>query len=438
VKATSNHIDEQTLSRYVLQDKTISGRRDAIEQHLSECDGCRLLFEEIRQYYARVEQEQEENATLGKRHGKGLVKQQVLPEVWTESISAIVPRYPNTFPARVWHFAKRNPLISVSGSFVLTAVIVVAFTLFSKKQEDSNPSYFSVENNVLNIYNMSGEILWKKPIIHKDEHDFTVGSKAISILDVNMDGKNEVVTIFQIPNDKESLKNSLTVYNSNGTILWRENLGGEISYHGKKYADDYFIRKMLIHDYHGKKSIFVLIYNSHSPAAVVVLDLLGNIQTEFWNYGHFADLIFSDVDGDGKDELILSGILDEEDNPAMIALNPDEITGIQQSRFSLLDRIPLSGAEKYISKISPTRAFSISRNSFSNLEKHPDSSLTVYYGNYPNSLFSCIFGDSLRCKEVLTTDSAIEKYGKEKAYQEAATLKSAFRYWTKPKEKPPV
>jgi len=429
------------MSLYVLNDPTISARYEEITQHLVECKGCRELFEEITSFYSQVEQEVKLNPSLGTRRKHEIVPQQQLPSVWTESLTSVVLEPKQSLPFRLWYFSRRRPIVSASVSFAVIALCWFLVNIFMNNNRDTNPSYHTFKEHVLNIHNREGEILWRIPLSdsHRaEELNDPSKKKLITLFDINNDGNNEVITIFNALNDHESTRNSITVYNSNGTVLWRKYLGKEVVHSGRKYMNDFRTKKMLVHECNGKQRIFVLIVNAHSPSAIVVLDLSGNIVGEYWNYGHINDFAFADVDGDNHKELVVLSLLDAENVPAIQALEPENIVGVEQSQYSTFQNMKISNAEKYNARVVTNEAFSVYRIGFSSIHINNGSTLSVYYGFFPNWLFTCVMGDKLHCESILLTDSAIEKYGREGAAKEAEKLKRSFRYWERRKDKPPV
>lgn len=439
MKKEQYHIDEHTLTQYVLNDPKVSAQRGDIRQHLAECVGCRALYEEIASFYSQTEREISANALLGKRHKNELMPVQKLPSVWTDPVSAVIPKTEISVPARIWYFARRKPIVSATLSFAMMAIVLAVINLVGVVLKDTNPSYVTFSDHVLIVHNRAGEILWKKPLSenHRMQEDDVTVKSALAIIDVNNDGKNEVVTIFNPLNEDESLKNSITVYNYDGSVLWRKYLGAIVSHSNRQYMNDYATRRMFVHKYQGKPGIFVVISNAHSPSALLILDLKGNIQAEHWNYGHITDFLFADVDRDGKDEVVISTFLDEENFPAIVALDPEKIIGTKQSRYSAFNGISLSDAEKYSLILTMDEKFTTVRNTFYEM-RTMEGKLKIHYGPSPNWLFTCMLGEKLYCEELLPTDTAIERYGKEGVFREAEKLKKRMKYWSKQEEKPPA
>lgn len=433
------HIDEQTLSLYVLNDPSIEAKRNDITFHLSECEGCKALYEQITSFYALTESEIEHNALLGKRHNQELMKRQSLSPVWSEKISSVVQKTPIVFPAQLWYFVKRRPILSSGATFSFVALLIFGINFLMHSPKDDNPAYFTFHNHKMQIHNFSGEILWEKLLSDrlKSEENNEI-SKAVTLIDMNNDGKNDIVTIFNDMRDEKSSSNSVTMYNTDGTILWRTNLGREVSGYGQIYANDFFTHKMLIHTYKGEPSIFVSITNTHSPSAIIILNTSGNIVAEYWNYGHFSDFIFADVNDDGTDELVATCFTDESDTPIIVALDVEQIGGISQSRYSNFNGVAKSVAEIYRAELKQNQKFFQHRSYFWGMKKLPDNKLRLYFGEEPEWLFTCIVGKELHCESVLSTDKAIEKYGKKNAEQRAENLKNSIKYLKNMRGIPPA
>jgi len=83
--------------------------------------------------------------------------------------------------------------------------------------------------------------------------------------------------------------------------------------------DDYYNAGMVMHyDFEddGQEEI-VAVFNNVPwyPCRLVVMDLEGNILEEYWNAGYITWVTFTDIDKDGKKEIILEG-------PIMIMTKP--------------------------------------------------------------------------------------------------------------------
>src|SRR5512143_1509387 len=49
-----NHIDQHSLELYALQSEELELSARQLERHLAECAGCRDLYQEVQEFYARA------------------------------------------------------------------------------------------------------------------------------------------------------------------------------------------------------------------------------------------------------------------------------------------------------------------------------------------------------------------------------------------------
>lgn len=429
----THHIDEQTLTRIILKDVTLGfNERNDIERHLEQCEGCRDLFIQIQEFYAFTSDEIEKNEMLGKRHKNSILKSTSTPTVWTEPITKIIPSESKSFPVLLWFFAKKRPLISSASSFLLMAAVVVIINNVNGIFKDHNPSYLTIELRDLNIFNNNGEILWRKPInidgVNSEELN-TTNTKSIKLIKIDKEGNKQILTLFSFLNDPTVSKNSVTLYDNKGKIVWSQQLGSEVASGGNKYSLDFRKHKMVVYNHNNILRILVLILHTHSPAAIIALDVKGKIIGECWNYGHFNDLELIDVDGDGKQELVTTVINDELNQSTICAIDPEKIIGKKQLSFSSLDNIEYSKALKYYTSVDHKIPFSVVRNSFGSIGSIGGNKIKVEYGPLPDWLYTFTFGKNLQLDEILSTDTANEKYGIKKAKEERISLIKSVKHW---------
>ena len=63
------------------------------------------------------------------------------------------------------------------------------------------------------------------------------------------------------------------------------------------------------------------------PCQLAVLDAAGKRMGEFWNAGYLTDLAFHDLDGDGREELIVAGVNNEYRGGCLAVFDTRKIAG---------------------------------------------------------------------------------------------------------------
>jgi len=78
----------------------------------------------------------------------------------------------------------------------------------------------------------------------------------------------------------------------------------------------------------GKRRIVVSSQNQpFYPDQVAIVDSSGKTVSEYWHSGILNHLALTDLDGDGREEIILTGISNGYDQATLIALDPDRVLG---------------------------------------------------------------------------------------------------------------
>jgi len=238
---------------------------------------------------------------------------------------------------------KSNRLLKyyISISVVLTAIFVF-FVLI--RQKTSQPADFRILNSELivldedsnelwryntGIENLSSEKLYRnhyqfKRIVSNIEH---VNLPFIIIKDINKDGNKEV--LFSIQTQDEMREGLVHIFDCEGKIIWSFQSGRQLTY-GEKIYSEYRISGMEVYDVDNDGNAEITLLSDHNsmfPTQLVVLDLQGKVIGEYWNSGRFNDLIFKDLNGDGRREIIAAGMNNEYKKGCVVVFDPRNIYG---------------------------------------------------------------------------------------------------------------
>jgi hypothetical protein len=100
----------------------------------------------------------------------------------------------------------------------------------------------------------------------------------------------------------------------------------------------------------GSPEIFVTSKSDRSPTAVLRFDRDGKLLGEYWHHGQIPAMYVRDLDGDGRNELVICGFDDVDDTaelsyPFIAVLDPRKITGVSESGATRGYGFGPSGAE---------------------------------------------------------------------------------------------
>ncbi|MDP1678244.1 MAG: hypothetical protein Q8L88_15410 [Bacteroidota bacterium] len=324
------HYSEHILDLYVRNSNQIADKRIAIEQHLLQCSGCRTIAGDLREFYL-LEEENKKLLTAHDEHDEALIVQPGYIRSWPLAKVQI----PNSLPARVWHFAKRRPFASAISLFGLAALMIFSIKQFNTKS-DTNPQYFDyyIEKKQIAVFNSQQQLLWTLPLkdIGKgDERDILLQrAKKEMLLDIDDDGKNELLTTRFLLTQSVNGVRILHIINSDGTLKRDIELSDkEIQFRSLKYNKQ-FEPTFLYFD-SLSQSLFVAATNNRSPWLLIRYDRDIIIVGKYWHYGGIQ-FVSVDVDNDGKKEIATYGKNDVDDIMAkdfafLTFLDPAKITG---------------------------------------------------------------------------------------------------------------
>jgi len=444
-----NHPDEKILELYILGAKQDPDQRSAIETHLKGCDGCSALFREMKQYYGDV-------AVLQEQKDRALTLRSMIVSVPPFVRAGVLHETPKTLPARVVLFVMKHPAIASISLFAM-ALGMVLLMVPRSVEKDANPSYARAKNEFLIVYNKNGEELWRKHVgVAYDVEKFLYQlsqnpERALTTVDVDGDGKNEVLAIFgwtEFP-PGISLKNTIMCYNADGTERWRYEFHRQMTFGKKSFSDDYKVVLMMAGDFDrdGKCEVVAAVWHTPSwPCAIIRLDAAtGALTGEFWHAGWLHSVDHKDIDGDGVEELLFAGENNAFNLASIVVLDPRTIEGYAPATNEYIPEGVKTGRDKYFLLFPRSDVGTLAphpRNVATELNLKSDGSTEVNFGErFSNSesynLYT-YFDGSMKCIRVIPNDDFIlfhrrmEAEGKlskkiDDKYLEE--LRQGFQYW---------
>jgi hypothetical protein len=201
------------------------------------------------------------------------------------------------------------------------------------------PALSHLESNTLVVADSEGRELWRKAF----PHFLSTGvyaERASRGEDWawfgDLDGDRGVETLFLYhPTSRDPAGTSLICFGEDGREKWRFSSGKAVSDRKGTYSRNYVISSFLVRDIAGTGSRQVLISSHHvsgHPNQFVLLSNKGEVQGEYWHSGHLPELNVADVDGDGRQEILLAGVNDGYRQATLIVLDPKRVSGASVQR----------------------------------------------------------------------------------------------------------
>lgn len=362
------HIDEHSLELYVLNSDAVQSRRYEIQEHLTQCAGCRSLVEQMTASYRSVEEQ------FKKLEASASSSSQALERLRTKSVEFAQPKSPAvsyrpvTRFQNMQYFVRQHPVVVGSGSFLALAGLALLGNLAFKTPSlrDQNPvtSHNNPQSQEVEILNKSRQILWTLPTrgLAAEVRNWDTQTVVTSL---NGDGINEVLTSMWLPGDPAIGKNQpFRVFSSEKELLHEFHFTAPISYAQRNYPYSWTPSNIVAGNISSieRKDILITWRCERSPSVITRLDADAKELGQYWHMGAPMAMSLVDLGRDGKQELVLMGRNDTEDSsgnefPAIVVLDPSRIVGAKKSVAAQAFHLPLSDAELYYVKL-PTSSMS--------------------------------------------------------------------------------
>lgn len=362
----NGHLSERQLEYYLrFREKLSEDEERNITEHLEFCHLCRDHLEVLEAYLNDVDSELsqppgERDHTLVNKI-LGVDRKDVLPsKSLVKTYEAPLKTYRSSFSSKIVGYVRRHPVRTVTVTAASMAFIFVLF--FMSHWLDRNPSYAEVENNVLQVFNSSGDVLWNLPAdgIPEDVTSKNQQSewKYLSLTNVDGNGLNEIL----ITGNSETGRFSTGVlycFNSDGAIQWEQSIQTPEPFAREKNTN---VSKWVIKDFFAynltgreKPQLFAFANAGRwSPGVFYEVEpSTGEILQSYWHTGHLqiAEILRA---GAGNDKIFLGAINDTYDRAALTILDPNNFNG-QGTREKIFksEAIP-QAKEKYYITFKPS------------------------------------------------------------------------------------
>lgn len=253
------------------------------------------------------------------------------------------------FVVRSGKFIKKNWI-----SAVATVLLAILFAYLFVMDFDDNPAILKAEGGVLYVKNKNGKVLWAKLVNVSKAEIQSNRFKNAKIVDIENDGKNEVLICGERDANNNFLINSaaVTCYNSEGIEIWQRVFRDKVISEREILDTNYTVHILDTLTYNGQKSVLLFASNNNSfSSAIYRLDLkTGNrLPGTFWASGHIMDGIIKDVDNDSKQEVVGVGYDNGYEDLVFFIIENDTLTTMRPTTNDYLLRgIPFANMKQFI------------------------------------------------------------------------------------------
>lgn len=236
---------------------------------------------------------------------------------------------PSNVPLRPASNRRRIPVVNILIAAILFAI--AGLFLAGLITRDRRPYAARLEGSTLVITNEKGEELWRKSFSDGFWPKYYAQGVAQRVWfgDLNGDSTYEVLFAYHPATDPRSHSSTLICYSDRGYEKWRWTPGRALpELEGEPATFELMALGVLKSEL--RKPVRIVALSRHttwSPSQVAILDSGGRLVSEYWHSGHLANLTLADLDGDGREEIIATGISNGYHQATMVVLDPDQVHG---------------------------------------------------------------------------------------------------------------
>jgi hypothetical protein len=227
---------------------------------------------------------------------------------------------PQATPARVLKL-----LVSIA---VLALLIFLSIRILAKHDP---PQSGRLDGTVLRIMNADGKELWSKSFRDGFWPEFYDQGIAPRIWFGDLDGKGhtDVLLLYHPAITPRSHSTTLICYSDSGKERWRWTPGKYLPELAGAPATFRTVALAVLKATDKKPPRIVVssIHDPWYPDQIAILDANGKMLSDYWHSGHLDHLLLADLDGDGREEIVATGISNGYHQATMIVLDPDRVFG---------------------------------------------------------------------------------------------------------------
>jgi hypothetical protein len=231
------------------------------------------------------------------------------------------------------HPGKKRKIAAATA--VLAVLGIAVFVLVRASSQYPRPQFGRMDGTRLRIFDAAGKELWSKNFPDGFGPDWyyneTMWGPHIWFAD--LEGKGHTSVLFSYSRAGTPLKpqsSTLICYSDRGKEKWRWNPGRDLRELNGSPAT-YMTHSLQILKATKNRPVKIVVASQHFPwwpMQIALVDSNGKTISEYWHSGGLEFMALADLDGDGKQEIIATGVANGYDHKAaLVVLDPDKVFG---------------------------------------------------------------------------------------------------------------
>ncbi|MGB8261688.1 MAG: hypothetical protein WCE75_15100 [Terracidiphilus sp.] len=215
--------------------------------------------------------------------------------------------------------------LRIAVAVVAASLMVISLAIYLAM--DRRPYAVTLGERALIVSNAEGQELWRKefPEGFWDEYYKAPMAERSWIGDLNGDGRTELLFVYHSGSDPFVHATQLICYSAAGKELWRWTAGRDLP-EMQGSPNGFKTKAFAVLPPEGGSATRIVVSSEHSlqyPHQIAIVDRNGRTLSEYWHSGHLDHLALADLDGDGRKEIVASGISNGYNQATLVALDPN-------------------------------------------------------------------------------------------------------------------
>jgi len=229
------------------------------------------------------------------------------------------------------------PQVSTRRGLKLTAAMaaigIVGYVSIRMLTRHDQPRSGRLDGSTLVIMNAEGKELWRKAFPEGFSADWWYGMDLATHIwfgDLGGKGHTSILFVYSPASSPQSPHSStLICYSDRGKEKWRWTPGRDLPELAGSPAT-YGTHVVGVLKATEKRPPRIVVLSQHNPwwpSQIAILDSNGKTISEYWHSGGLHSMVLADLDGDGREEIITTGISEYDHQATLVVLDPDRVFG---------------------------------------------------------------------------------------------------------------